>query len=221
MVEALRVCPACFLAANEKARINLGPNFTDNFEVGAFAFAALTLLTLDGAAFKYHLPFQWHSYTAAPLFTQRQWYHHPVYGPMVIERDQLAFIQPICAAVQTDSPSQGLLSLPYPFPNYFCNIPPWHGYVQTFYDTSSRQTIQQLIAELQAAPPKWIVYQRQPYNMGLHEHIFNHDQPLPHRVLDQLIENNLASGAWQSVYSSTYGSNKPFADQWILIRTRP
>jgi hypothetical protein len=187
----------------------------------AYAFALLGLLALDGAAFKYRVPFQWHSYTAAPMFTARQWYHHPDYGPMVIERDQFAFIQPICSAVQADGAQQGLLSLPYPFPNYFCSIPPWHGYVQTFYDTSTRQTIQALTAELQTEPPKWIVYQRQPYNMSLHEQIFNHNQPLPHRALDQLIEDKLASGTWQPVYTTTYGSNNPFADQWTLIRTRP
>jgi hypothetical protein len=185
-----------------------------------FAFALLALLAVDCAAFKYRVPFQWHSYTAGPMFVGRQWYRHPDYGPMVIERDQLAFIQPICAAVQADGAQQGLLSLPYPYPNYFCSIPPWHGYVQTFYDTSSRQTIQTLIGELQTAPPKWIVYQRQLYNMGLHEQIFNHGQPLPHRALDQLIEDKIASGAWQPVYTSTYGSNVPFANQWTLIRTR-
>ena len=187
----------------------------------AFVFALLALLAVDCAACKYRSPFLWHSYKVATLFTGRQWFHHPDYGPMIIERDTLAFIQPICDAVQADAAQQGLLSLPYPYPNYFCAVPPWHGYIQTFYDTSSRQTIQTLIAELQTAPPKWIVYQRQPYNLALHEQIFNHGQPLPHRVLDQLIEQKIASGEWQPIDTSTYGSNGPFTDQWLLLRTRP
>jgi hypothetical protein len=187
----------------------------------AFVFTLLALLAADCAACKYRSPFLWHSYKVAPLFTARQWYRHPDYGPMIIEREGLAFIQPICDAVQADAAQQGLLSLPYPYPNYFCAVPPWRGYVQTFYDTSSRQTIQTLIAELRTAPPKWIVYQRQPYNLALHEQIFNHGQPLPHRALDQLIEAKIASGEWQTLYTSSYGSNGPFADQWLLLRTRP
>jgi len=187
----------------------------------AFIFALLALLALDCAACKYRSPFLWHSYKVATLFTGRQWYRHPGYGPMILEREGIAFIQPICDAVQADAARQGLLSLPYSYPNYFCAVPPWHGYVQTFYDTSSRQTIQTLIAELQSAPPKWIVYQRQPYNLALHEQIFNHGQPLPHRALDQLIEQKIASGEWQPTYTSTYGSNGPFTDQWLLLRTRP
>jgi hypothetical protein len=188
--------------------------------VRAFAYAVLTLLAIACASYKYRVPFQWHSYTSGPMFVERQWYRHPDYGSMVIERDQLAFIQPICAAVQADGAQWGLLSLPYSYPNYFCSIPPWHGYVQTFYDTSSKQTIQTLTGELQTAPPKWIVYQRQPYNLGLHEQIFNQGQPLPHRALDQLIENKITTGEWHILYTSIYGSNVPFADQWMLIRTR-
>lgn len=187
----------------------------------AFAFALLTFIAITCAAHKYRYPYQWHSYTSHPLFVDRQWYHHPDYGPILIERDNFAFIQPICNAVQSDGAQQGLLSLPFPYPNYFCAIPPWHGYVQTFFDLAGEGTIQSLIAQLQTAPPKWIVYQRQLYNMGLHEQIFNHGRPLPHRALDQFIEDKIATGAWQPVYTSTYGSYTPFTNQWILIRTRP
>jgi hypothetical protein len=139
---------------------------------------------------------------------------------MLIERTTADFIQPICDAVAPDGAQQGLLSLPYSYPNYFCAIPPWHGYVQTFYDTSSRETIQALMGDLKTAPPKWIVYQQQPYNLALHELIFNHGNPLPHRALDQLITQKITSGQWQSVYTSTYGSNGRFLNTWILIRTR-
>ena len=29
-------------------------------------------------------------------------------------------------------PVEGFLSLPYPYANYFCAVPPWHDHVQTF-----------------------------------------------------------------------------------------
>jgi hypothetical protein len=187
----------------------------------AFVLTLIATLAILCAVYKYHYPYSWHSYQASRLFVGRTWYQHPEYGAMLIERQDLAFIQPICRAVEQDGLKQGLLSLPYPYPNYFCAIPPWHGYVQTFFDTSSKETIQHLMTELQTSPPKWIVYQRQLYNLGLHEKIFNHGNPLPHRYLDALIEQKLASGQWQSVYTSTYGSNGSFTCEWILIRTRP
>jgi hypothetical protein len=140
---------------------------------------------------------------------------------MIIEREELKFIEPICEAVKADGSEQGLLSLPFPYPNYFCSIEPWHGYVQTFFDTSSKETIHGLMDELQKAPPKWIVYQRQLNNLMLHEQIFNQGRPLPQRYLDQMIEDKIGTGEWQPVYMSTYGSHDFYSDQWILLRTRP
>lgn len=190
----------------------------------AFAFAVLTLLTFDCVVHKFLFPFFWHSYQSAPMFYDRQWYHHPDYGPMVIERSQLAFVEPICEAVKADGAQQGLLSLPFPYPNYFCNIPPWHGYVQTFFDTSSKQTIDSLMDELQRSPPKWIVYQRQLANLDLHERVYSQGAPLPHRYLDKLIEQKIASGDWQVVSVSSF-ENRPkehpiWDNHWLLIRTR-
>jgi hypothetical protein len=96
----------------------------------------------------------------------------------------------------------------------------WRGYVQTFFDTSSRETIDALMAELEASPPKWILYQRQLNNLTLHEQIYNQWKPLPHRYLDQLIERKLAGGEWKTVSTSTFGSYGFYSDEWILIRTR-
>jgi hypothetical protein len=187
----------------------------------AFAFAIVAILTVHCVAYKYRYPYLWHSYKAGPLFAGRQWTRHPDYGPMIIEREELKFIEPICEAVKADGSEQGLLSLPFPYPNYFCSIEPWHGYVQTFFDTSSKETIHGLMDELQKAPPKWIVYQRQLNNLMLHEQIFNQGRPLPQRYLDQMIEDKIGTGEWQPVYMSTYGSHDFYSDQWILLRTRP
>jgi len=50
---------------------------------------------------------------------------------------------------------------------------------------------------------------------------YNQGQPLPHRYLDQLIEAKIGSGAWQPVYSSTFGGVGLFTDEWVLIQTHP
>ena len=188
--------------------------------VRAFAVAVLALLAVGCAAQKYRVPYSWHSYNVSPLFVGRQWYRHPDYGPMIIERDNLAFIQPVCDAVKADGAQQGLLSLPYPYANYFCAIPPWHGYVQTFFDTSTRATIESLMADLQTSPPKWILYQRQLDNMALHERIYNHGNPLPHRDLDRMIEQKIERGDWHVVYTSNYLDQPALHNQWFLIQTR-
>jgi hypothetical protein len=161
-------------------------------------------------------PYHWHHYSSRTPFVQREWYDHPVYGPMYIERDQLRFIRSICSNISEDDPSRELLSLPYPYPNYFCNVPPWHGYVQTWYDTSSKETINTLIGELQTAPPQWIIYQRGLDTMVAHELVFTDGHPLPHRALDWLIMDRIIEGRWVVVRREVFQD----AD-WILIRTRP
>jgi hypothetical protein len=186
-----------------------------------FLLAVAAILAIHCASFKYRQPFQWHSYRNGPMFVDREWYRHPDYGPMVIDRELLQFIQPICAAVNDGEGEKELLSLPFPYPNYFCSIAPWHGYVQTFFDTTSKQTIDELMVELDKAPPKWIVYQRQLGNLAMHERIYNQGKPLEQRYLDEMIERKIASGAWQPVYTTTYGSFPTFSNEWILLRTRP
>jgi hypothetical protein len=185
-----------------------------------FALAMAAILAVHCAANKYMYPYSWHSYRVGPLFVGREWYRHPEYGPMVIDPQLLQFIKPVCAAVSNGEGERELLSLPYSYPNYFCSIEPWHGYVQTFFDTSTSATIFSLMDELEKAPPKWIVYQRQLDNLALHERTYNQGKPLPHRYLDQMIEQKISSGAWRAVYTSTYGSYPEFTNKWIVIQTR-
>ncbi len=139
---------------------------------------------------------------------------------MVIDSPTLNFIQPICTAVKSGGGESELLSLPYSYPNYFCGIAPWHGYVQTFFDTSSSATIYGLMDELETSPPKWIVYQRQLDTLRIHELAYNHGQPLEQRVLDELIERKLAEVSWRAMYTSDFGNSRWWDNQWILIRTR-
>jgi hypothetical protein len=181
--------------------------------------AIAVLLTCCGAIFKARVPYSWFSFEAKPIFVGRQWYRHPVYGPMFIEKDMLNFINPVCQNVGMNNPDTELLSLPYPFANSFCALAPWNGYVQTWFDTSTKVTIDKLDNDLQIAPPEWIFYQKQPDVLRLHEIIYNRARPLPFRDLDQLIDKRLAEGAWHVVYTSKYNSEL-WNTQWILIRTR-
>ena len=179
------------------------------------------ILLVCSAFYRFLVPYAWHSTQPQAMFVGRQLYRHPVYGPMVIETRQLQFIQPICDRVEPDGASAGFLSLPYSYANYFCDIPPWHGYVQTYFDTSTAETIFGLMGELQQAPPKWILYERQLDSLAAHERQYNHGQPLPHRYLDQLLEEKLGDGEWKAVYTSEYASTALWKEQWILIQTRP
>jgi hypothetical protein len=153
------------------------------------------------------------------MFVGRQWYRHPVYGPMIIETTQLEVFTQICGRLRSDSGE--LLSLPLTYANYFCSIAPWHGYVQTFFDTSTKETIFRLMQELAKAPPRWVLYQRQLDILSMHEDVYDHGQPLPHRYLDQMIEQKLNSGRWEKAYISNYEDSPGWRNEWILIRTKP
>lgn len=177
----------------------------------------LVLLGVSGAISKMQIPYEWQSTHFSPMFESREWYQHPVFGPMYIERDQLQFVVPICEEIRQGNPKPELLSLPFPYPNYFCDIPPWHGYVQTFFDTSTRAAILGLIQELRTDPPQWIVYQRQLRILVLHELVYHHGQSLAQRDLDDLIMQKIATGQWQLVEKRHYLPG----DGWLIIRTRP
>jgi hypothetical protein len=178
----------------------------------------LALLAITGITAKDHTPYSWQHYSYSPMFKDRVWYRHPVYGPLYIDRDLLQFSQAVCADIHADGPSKPeLLSLPYPFPNYFCDTPPWHGYVQTFFDTSTRSTINGLMQQLDADPPQWIVYQRQMDIMAGAERLYNHGQPIAQRDLDTMIVHKLVTGQWQVVDKRDYLKG----DGWYIIKTRP
>ena len=162
------------------------------------------------------VPYSWHHYHAEPLFRDRVWYRHPVYGPMLIERAQLDFMLPLCAAVQADGPQVTLLATPYPYPNYFCAVPSWHGYVQTWYDTASRQQIEGLEHALAQAPPRWIAYQRGLDTLALHEQAYNAGRPLAHRDLDTQMMANVTADRWTVVQRECFSGS-----DWMLLRTTP
>jgi len=194
----------------------------------------LAIFAVTGITAKVHKPYSWQNYALAPMFQNRVWYRHPVYGPMYIDRDLFAFSSATCADIGAvdigHSAKPELLSLPYPFPNYFCDTPPWHGYVQTFFDTSTRATIEHLMDELNTAPPQWIVYQRQLNILDGSERLYNNGQRLAQRDLDAMIMQKLAAGQWKLVSTSDYldrgnetrdVTNDPHGEEWFIIRTHP
>ena len=132
------------------------------------------------------------------------------------DRSLLQFIEPICDRVGGDGADAGFLSLPYSYANYFCDIPPWHGYVQTFFDTTARSTVNQLMDELNDAPPEWIVYQRQIKVMAGQQSVYSPDQPLAQQQLDAFMVRKVASGEWQLVDKRDYLEG----DGWWIVRTR-
>lgn len=173
------------------------------------------LLLIAGTTAKVYMPYFWNNEKGPPMFTNRQWYEHPIYGPMYIEKDKLQFMTAICSYMGPIGSQQQLLSLPFSYPNYFCAVPPWHGYVQTFFDISTRSTIDGLIEQLQTDPPEWVVYQRQLGSLAAHEKSFNHGQPLPQRDLDQLMMKKIETGQWELVEKRNY----QMGDGWYVVRT--
>ena len=183
------------------------------------------LLTLNIVFSKILIPYSWQNYRYQAMFHGRVKYHHPLYGTMYIDRDLLSFSEKLCKDIgaQPGANQPELLSLPYPYPNYFCGTAPWHNYVQTFFDTTNRDTMAHLQHELETAPPKWIVYQRQMNIMIGSERLYNHSNPIPQRHLDTFIAQKLSSGEWTLVDDSNYLSPKDLSESvgagWYVIRT--
>ena len=187
----------------------------------------LLLVAVNGLGAKAITPYSWQNYRYPPLFHGKTWYRHPVYGEMYIDRDLLQFSQRVCADIgaQPGVNQPELLSLPYPYPNYFCATPPWHNYVQTFFDTATRASVEHMMAELETQPPEWIVYQRQLNIMRGAERLYNHSKPIAQRDLDAMIMDKLTSGQWTLVDKSNYlepiNPWESIGTGWYIIRTRP
>jgi hypothetical protein len=172
----------------------------------------LALVAADAFAYRVKNPYSWLAYRVNPLFVDYRFQSDPAHGPHVVTRQLSDLITPVCSAATGKS----LLSLPYSFANYYCGIPVWHGYVQSFFDTSTRSRIEQIEKELQQDPPDFVFYQRQLPILRFHEISFAGGRPLPHRDLDRLIAGKVRRGEWTIVYRS----NAYPPSTWYLISTR-
>ena len=74
--------------------------------------------------------------------------------------------------------------------------------------------------ELRHSPPRWIFYQRQLRSLRAEEIVYNHGNPLQQRYLDQLIAQKIGEGKWRVVYTSDFGEDQQFDNEWRLIQTR-
>jgi hypothetical protein len=175
--------------------------------------AMITLMALSGAWAKVVDPVSWQSYRTFPMFSHRLLIHHPVYGPMIIDDELHHFMERTCAIVKTQ-PNPDLLSIPLPYANYYCAIPPWEGFVQTFFDTAGKDVIDSLMSKLDHSPPQWVLYQRQLDELLRHEVLYNNGKHLPQRDLDDFIVKKVRSGQWIVVDRAPY-----LGDQWVLIKT--
>jgi hypothetical protein len=149
------------------------------------------------------------------MFMDREWIFHPIYGPMYVDNKDNIFFNSVCERVNGYHADTSLLSMPYSYANYYCDISPWGGYVQTWFDTSSQDTIRGLISKLQIRPPIWILYERQPKFLRLHEIYYFHGNRIAHEDLDEFIMNQVGSGRWKVELAD----EPRRGDLWMLIRT--
>ena len=186
---------------------------------GALAVVACIQIAVFGAWYKQVNPYSWNSYNSASLFKPRALTTTEKLGKMPIEPDLLKFIEPICAIVAPAN--EALLSVPFPYANYFCGVPLWKGHVQLFFDTTPKSSVDNLIADLNRAPPRYILYQREMDLMRRHEIIYHSGNPLPQRALDVFILRRIESGHWKIVYATARGVDSAVGTDilWLLIDT--
>lgn len=192
----------CYFDKNETKKIN-------------FIFCTvLLIIALQGLIHKIKSPYSWHDYKLDKIGRHYLIKYDVKGNPYVISEKLALMMDPVCQMTKNE-PS--LLSMPYSFANYYCDVPVWHGVIQSFFDTSTKSTINKIMSGLKSDPPKFILYQRQLINLRNHEVIFNHGNPLPHRQLDDFIMDKINNGEWIVVYSS----NAYSPSDWMLIDTQP
>lgn len=173
----------------------------------------LLILVGESLYLRTKVPYAWHSYNVPPLFSSEYNVETDRSGvDFILSKQVSELIFPVCKIV---SPGDTLLSLPFSFANYFCGIPVWHGYVQSFFDTSGPDLINRMLADLTDNPPNFIFYQRQISNMETHELLFNNGKPLAHRKIDKYIMEKVNSHEWEAVFTS----KAFFPSEWLLIKT--
>ncbi len=170
-------------------------------------------IACEGVSYRTANPYRWLDYRV-PALGGDYLLRDDRNGLHYIPAELAAMIDPVCARIR---PGQSLLSAPWPFANSYCRIAPWHGYVQTFFDTTTAPHVEALISDLQKAPPDFIYYQQQSIVMRNHEVIYHHGAPVAQRRLEELILGNVAAGKWRIVAEShTYAPSV-----FYLIETRP
>jgi hypothetical protein len=172
----------------------------------------LTLIAVEGVEDRVQSPYLWLDYRVPPM-TGEYLLRNDANGLHFIPKELAGMIDPVCAKL---TPGKTLLSVPWSFANYYCHVDPWHGYVQTFFDTATAPRIAALRRDLDQFPPDFIFYQQQSLHMRSHEIIYHKGKPVAQRGLEEQIMRNVAAGKWRIVFQSrTYDPSI-----WYLIQTR-
>jgi hypothetical protein len=178
-----------------------------------FFYLACLVLALNGLVYRISDPYSWHSYHIPKFFNEYKVSFNSQHGYFFTNKELSSLIDPVCPKI---SNSDTLLSIPFSFANYYCGVEPWNGYIQTFFDTSSKSDINDLVINLKKTPPSYIFYQRQLFYLGKHEEIFNKGLPLPHRKLDNFLMEKITRNEWFVVYKSQLYP----PSEWMLISTQ-
>jgi hypothetical protein len=179
------------------------------------AFVLLcAVLAAYGVWTKFHHPWTWWNYRVSPPGPSSNLRDNDRLGPHVISAELAEFIDPICARVKG---GETLFSTPFSFANYYCGVPTWRGYIQTWFDLSTKAKIDRVLLDLHRQPPAFILYQHVEEALRHHEDLFNEGRPLPYRQLEAHIRDRVERGEWHIVHES-----RAFPDShWLLIKTAP
>lgn len=188
-----------------------------------FYLIFLIFILITGFNYKLENPYSWHSYKSLPFYEFYKTSSNGIgiknylsssndsLGYHFIDFQLYNLISPVCDLVDQSS---NLISIPHPFPNYYCNVNLWNNNVQSFFDTTSSKNMKILYENIKNNPPKYIFYQRDIINLKGHEEIFKIDPIF--RDLDTLIMHNIQNKLWEVIYTSS--SYPP--SNWFLILTK-
>jgi hypothetical protein len=163
---------------------------------------------------KFQNPYAWHYYSSPSLISKREISRDGRDKVVVIDPELNDYAKKICGSLPKEAV---VLSLPFPFANYFCGNIIWKKNIQLFFDTSTRERSDRLGSDLESDPPKYIVYQMQMVNLAAHEYRFNNNKPLPFRQIHELIIRKLMLNEWRVVRVVSTSNDCV----WLVISTSP
>jgi hypothetical protein len=161
-------------------------------------------------------PVSWQYYISEPAFFHRELYYSDQRGWWIGDQTLDKFFGQVCDLVAMSGKRQ-IFSTPFSFVNYYCGLPLWNNIVQSWYDTTSEETVTKIDKELEMKPPSWILYERQLRYVIQDQRVFNNNRKLAYWKIDNLIKRKVESGEWTVVTRKRWFRG----DDWFLIWTAP
>lgn len=137
-----------------------------------------------------YMPFGWHIYSSPNLGSGAE-----LSRGRLVKSTVAIFSEKICPVIE----GKDVFSLPFSFYTYHCDAKPWQNAISTFYDTSNKAWIAELVKKLNANPPEYIVYTRQLGNLKSHSKLYGKGRPLEQEKFDQIIFDRIAEGKWKII----------------------